>query len=139
MEEYMIERVHEHITAELQQNARTDTIFVLTAIVLNLLTLGINSAVAGGSGENGTTWIVFFTFVALVIVVNFVAEIGLLKGKQTRTKLINGLLKMYKDQGVEGYYDPSLLGNYNTRYNLFLLTVVVTGLIAIIVPLVLMF
>jgi hypothetical protein len=136
---YMIERVHEHIIAELQQNTRTDTIFILTAIFLNLLTLGINSAVVGGSGSNrdATTWVVFFTFIVLVIVVNFVVEIGLLKGKQTRTKLIKGLLKMYKDQGVEGYYDASLLSNYNTRYNLFLLTVVVTGLIAIIVPLIL--
>ena len=135
----MIERVHEHITAELQQSARTDTIFVITAIVLNLLTLGINSAVAGGSDKDGTTWTIFFTFVVLVIVVNFVAEVGLLKGKQTRAKLTSGLLKMYKDQGVEGYYDPSLLSNYNTRYNLFLLTVVVTGLIAITVPLILIF
>jgi hypothetical protein len=133
----MIERVHEHIIAELQQNTRTDTVFIVTAILLNLLSLGINSAVAGGSNKTTTTWVVFFTFVALVIVVNFVVEIGLLKGKQTRIKLINGLLKMYKDQGVEGYYDVSLLSNYNTRYNLFLLAVVFTGLIAIIVPLIL--
>jgi hypothetical protein len=69
-------------------------------------------------------------------VVNFVVVIGLLKGKQTRIKLINGLLKMYKDQGVEGYYDASLLTNYGTRYNLFLLAIVFTGLIAIVVPLV---
>ena len=135
----MIERVHEHIITELQQNARTDTIFVLTAILLNLLTLGINSAIASGGDKDTTTWTVFFTFVCLLIVVNFVAEIGLLKGKQTRTKLLNGLLKMYRDQGVEGYYDASLLSNYNTRYNLFLLTVVFTGLIAIVVPLILIF
>jgi hypothetical protein len=133
----MIERVHEHIIAELQQNTRTDTVFILTAILLNLLALGINSGVASGSDRDATTWIVFFTFVCLVIVVNFVVEIGLIKGKQTRIKLISGLMKMYKDQGVEGYYDESLLSNYNTRYNLFLLAVVVTGLIAIIVPLVL--
>ena len=135
----MIERVHEHIIAELQQNARTDTIFVLTEIILNLLTLGINSAVVSGSNREATTWIVFFTFVALLVVVNFVVEIGLIKGRQTRTKLINGLLKMYKDQGVEGYYDASLLSNYNTRYNLFMLVVIFTGMIALVVPLVLIF
>jgi len=82
-------------------------------------------------------WVIFFAFVFLVIVINIVAEIGLTKGRQTRMMLINGLLRMYKDQGVEGYYDASLLNNYNTRYKLFLLTIVVTGLIAIIVPLVL--
>ena len=133
----MIEQVHKHIIAELQQNTRTDTIFVLTAIILNLLTLGINSGVASSSDNGATMWIVFFAFVCLVIVVNIVAEIGLTKGRQTRMMLINGLLKMYKDQGVEGYYDASLLSNYNARYKLFLLTIVVTGLIAIIVPLVL--
>ncbi len=133
----MIERVHEHIITELQQSTRTDTVFVLAAILLNLLTLGINSAVASGADKDATTWVVFFTFVCLVIVVNFVSAVGLLKGKQTRIKLISGLLKMYKDQGVEGYYDASLLSNYATRYNLFLLVVIVTGLIAIIVPLIL--
>lgn len=133
----MIERVHKHIIMELQQNTRTDTIFVLTAIILNLLTLGINSIVASSSDNGATMWIVFFAFVCLIIVVNIVAEIGLTKGRQTRMMLINGLLKMYKDQGVEGYYDASILSGYNTRYKLFLLTIVVTGLIAIIVPLVL--
>ncbi len=97
----MIERVHEHIITELQQNTRTDTIFILTAIILNLLTLGINSAVAGTSNDrDATMWTVFFTFIALLIVVNFVVEVGLLKGRHTRTKLINGLLKLYKYQGV---------------------------------------
>lgn len=130
----MIERVHEHIITELQQNARTDTIFILTAIFLNLIALGVNSAVSSERDIDATTWIVFFTFVCLVIVINLIVVLGLLRGKETRVKLINGLLKMYKDQGVEGYYDASLLRNYSTRYNLFLLAVVVTGLIAIVVP-----
>jgi len=42
----MIERVHEHIISELTSNARTDTIFVITAILLNLLSMGINSGLA---------------------------------------------------------------------------------------------
>jgi len=130
----MIERVHEHITQELQQNARTDTIFILTAIFLNLVTLGINSGQASRNPKDATAWIVFFTFTALVIVINFVVVNGLLKGKQMRTKLITGLLKMYKDNNVEGYYDPTLLTNYSTRYNLFLLAVGFTGVVALLVP-----
>lgn len=47
---------------------------------------------------------------------------------------MNGLLKMYRDQGVEGYYDASLLSHYDTRYNLFILAVVFTGLISNVVP-----
>ena len=129
----MIERVHEHIIDELGTNARTDTIFVVAAIILNLVTLGINSGLASSRGDTTQT-IVMFTFVALIIVVNFVAEIGLIRGRQMRKKLLNGLLKMCKDQGVEGYYDASLMGDYTIRYNLFMLTVLFTGLIAIIIP-----
>ncbi len=128
----MIERVHQHIIEELQQNARTDTIFIITSILLNLLTLAVNSGVAQGKSANRT--IVMLVFVSLTIVVNLVVIIGILKGKQTRSRLLSGLIKMYKDQGVDGYYDPSLLGNYSTRYNLFILVVVFVGLIAIIVP-----
>jgi hypothetical protein len=137
----MIERVHEHIITELGQNTRTDTIFVLTAIVLNLIALGTNSAIAASNSYRGpetSTVIVMFTFVALVLVVNFVVEVGLIRGRQMRGKLLSGLLKMYKDQGVEGYYDSSLLSNYNTRYNLFMLVVLFTGLVALIVPFIVM-
>src|SRR4030065_579908 len=107
----MIERVHEHIINELNSNSRTDTIFVLAAIMLNLITLGVNSGVAS-SGNQGTATIVMFTVVALIVIVNFVSEIGLLRGRQMRKKLLTGLLRMYKDQGVEGYYDASLLADY---------------------------
>lgn len=129
----MIERVHEHIISELKQNTWTDIIFVLTAILLNLVALGVNSAVAA-VGDTMTQTIIMVMFTILIIVVNFVAILGLQRGKQTRQKLTEGLLKMYRDQGVDGYYDESLLGNYETRYNLFILVVIVTGVVAIVVP-----
>jgi hypothetical protein len=130
----MIERVHEHIIGELKSNTQTDTIFILTAVILNLVTLGINSAISAASRNNTSQSIVMFIFVALILVINFVAEIGLIRGRQMRKKLLDGLLKMYKDQGVEGYYDPSLLSDYKTRYNLFMLVVLFTGVIAIVIP-----
>ena len=130
----MIEYVHKHIVTELQQNTRTDIIFIITAILLNLLALGINSVMAEGSKRDVSQFIVMFIVVALIIVVNLIVVIGLLKGKQTRGKLIGGLLKMYKDQKVAGYYDSSLLVNYNTRYNLFILVVVFIGAMAIAIP-----
>ena len=73
-------------------------------------------------------------FVALIVVVNLVVIFGLLKGRQTRLKLLKGLINMYSDEGVAKYYDESLLTNYNTRYSLFILVVVFTGIIAAIVP-----
>ena len=130
----MIEQVHKHIVSELQQNTRTDTIFIITAILLNLLSLGTNSVMAGESREDTSLFLVMFIMVALVIVVNAVVITGLIKGKQTRGKLINGLIKMYKDNNVDKYYDSSLLLNYNIRYNLFILVVVFIGAIAIAIP-----
>ena len=133
-EKAMIEHVHTHIISELQQNTKTDIIFILSSIVLNLITLAVNSGSVEKSRTDNTILVVMFIFVALVILINLVAIFGILKGKQTRTKLLKGLLLMYKDQNVEKYYDESLLSSYSVRYNLFIMVVVCTGIIAIVVP-----
>jgi hypothetical protein len=130
----MLEHVHKHITSELQQNAKTDIIFILASIALNLITLGINSGLVEKSRTDDTVLMVMFIFVGLVILINIVAIFALLKGKQTRTKLLNGLITMYRDQQVDKYYDESLLSSYSVRYNLFIMVVVCTGVISIIVP-----
>jgi hypothetical protein len=133
----MIERVHEHIISELGTNSRADTIFILTGVILNLLVLAINSVIAS-SDPNTAATIVMFALVALLIVVNLIVELGLIRGRQTRVKLLNGLLKMYKDQGVAEYYDQSLLSDYRTRYNLFMFGVLFIGIVALIIPFVLL-
>jgi hypothetical protein len=133
----MLEYVHNHITKELEQNTKTDIIFILAAIVLNLITLAINSGLVEKSRTESSTLAVMFVFVLLIVIVNIVVIFGLLKGRQTRMKLITGLLLMYRDQNVSKYYDESLLGNYNVRYNLFIMVVVCTGVIATIVPFIL--
>lgn len=133
----MIEHVHKHITSELQQNTRTDIIFILTAIILNLITLAVNSGMSETSRTDNSSLIVMFIFVGLIVMVNLVVIVGLLKGKQTREKLLNGLIKMYEDQNVNQYYDLKLLENYNTRYNLFIMVVVFTAIIATIIPFIL--
>jgi len=133
----MIERVHEHIISELGTNSRADTIFILTGIILNLIVLAINSGIAS-SDPNTAATIVMFALVALLIVVNLIVELGLIRGRLTRTKLLNGLLKMYKDQGVADYYDQSLLSDYRTRYNLFMFGVLFIGIVALIIPFVLL-
>lgn len=133
----MLEHIHKHITAELNQNTKTDTIFILTAIILNMITLGINSGMVEKSRTDNSMLIVMFLFVVLIVLVNIVVIFGLSKGKDTRNKLVSGLMKMYRDEKVDQYYDSSLLGNYNTRYNLFIMVVICTGLIAIVVPFVL--
>lgn len=133
----MIEHVHSHITSEIQQNTKTDTIFILTSIALNLITLAVNSGLVEQSRSENSTLIVMFVFVVLIVMVNIVVIIGLIKGRQTRNKLTNGLITMYRDQNVSKYYDETLLNNYNIRYSLFILVVVCTGVIATVVPFIL--
>lgn len=130
----MLAHIHNHIISELQQNTKTDTIFIIAAILLDLIALSVNSGIAEESRTKDNLLIVMILFVALIVVVNLVVIFGLLKGRQTRSKLLKGLLNMYRDEGVAKYYDESLLGNYNARYILFILVVSFTGVIAAIVP-----
>ncbi len=133
----MLERLHEHILDELKVNTKTDTIFILTSILLNFIALGINSMIAEGDKQSSDI-IIFILFIILSCVINLIAITGLKRGKQSRFKLLSGLVKMYKDQNVDEYYDSSILDTYNARYTLFTIVVVSTGVIAVIVPFVLM-
>ena len=131
----MIERVHEHLTGELRQNARTDTIFVLTAIALSLVVLAVNSSFASEEGGVEST-VVMFVLITFQVVVIAAVIFGLLKGKRMRLVILGGLLQMYKDNGVEAYYDESLLKSYSTRYHIFIAVVVLLGVVSIVVPLI---
>jgi hypothetical protein len=130
----MIERVHEHLFGELRQNTRTDTIFILTAILLNLLVMGVNSAVVMEDSNGSVETSIMYIFILFSVVVNVAAIFGLLKGKRMRLLLLNGLIKMYKDQQVEQYYDPLLLRSYSIRYYIFITVVVFVGLVSIAIP-----
>ncbi len=136
----LLTTVHQHILSELKVNTKTDTTFVISSIFINVAILSTNSIIASTDYEDSiaTKLIIMSLFVILLLVVNLVAEIGLIKGRQTRFKLISGLIKMYKDNEVDGYYDKSILDSYNTRYRLFMIVVLVTGLIALVVPIVIM-
>lgn len=139
----MLEKVHQHIVSELRQGARTDTIFVVTAVVFNLIVLGINSAVAGDAvsqqGDSSTNDLILTIFMVMTILVNGIATAALYIGKQTRNTLLRGLLTMYRDNKVDQYYDSSLLTGYNKRYLLFTGIILCLAITAIVVPLVIRF
>ena len=134
----MLEQVHEHIIGELRQSARTDTVFVITAIAFNLIVLGINSGVAGAAAGGGSlaSDIVLGVFITLSFVVNGIAIAGLFFGSRTRSRLLKGLLAMYRDNGVDQYYDAALLANYSRRYWLFIGAIASLALTSIVVPLI---
>ena len=128
----MIEKVHEHIVNELQQSARTDTIFIITAVLFNLIVLGINSALASNDS-------VLVVFIIMGIIVNVISITALSTGKNTRNRLLKGLLSMYQDNQVDKYYDASLLTHYNKRYLLFTGVIACLMLVSIVVPLLIRF
>lgn len=134
----MLKEVHEHVVNELEQNAKTDTVFVVAAVLFNLIVLGINWGVADSARRQeqagANDWILLLLFVATLLI-NFFAVKALLAGKVTRGKLLSGLIEMYKDNDVQKYYDPSLLDSYSTRYKLFVAVLLSLALISILVPL----
>lgn len=135
----MLKQVHEHITSELQQNARTDTIFVVTAIIFNLIVMGINSGVAGeaaSANANSSNDLILGVFIIMSLLINGIAVTALNFGKKNREKLICGLLDMYQDNEVAKYYNESLMMAYGKRYLLFTGIIISLALTGIIVPLI---
>jgi hypothetical protein len=135
----MIEKVHQHIINELQQSTRTDTIFVLTAILFNLIVLAINSGIASNAvsqNAKASDDFLLAIFIVMTLVVNFISIKALSTGKNTRGKLLQGLLLMYKDNQVDKYYDTSLLSNYDKRYFSFTVVILCIAFTSIMVPLV---
>ena len=138
----MLEQVHDHIVSELGQSSRTDTIFVVTAIIFNLIVLAINSGVAiAATEENASTPndLILAVFIAMTVLINILAVVGLIMGRRTRGTLLSGLVAMYHDNDVDKYYDPSLLSNYGVRYLLFTGVIVTLAVTAIVVPLIIRF
>ncbi|MCL2092927.1 MAG: hypothetical protein FWH12_01920 [Treponema sp.] len=128
----MLDRLHEHILDELRINARSDTKFILSAIIINFTSLAVNAALSNAPGLSQI--LIMFCFVTLTIAICVISLVGLVRGRQASKKLISGLVEMYRDNGVQKYYDVSLLDHYKLRYNMFILAILFTGFIAIIVP-----
>ena len=138
----MLKQVHEHIVNELQQNARTDTIFVVTAIAFNLIVLGINSSVAAEAGRvraDASDDLILAVFIGMSLLVNAIATIALNTGRRSRETLIKGLLSMYQDNDVAKYYDTSLVEGYRRRYLLFSAVILCLAATSILVPLIIRF
>ncbi len=138
----MLGQVHDHIVKELSESSRTDTIFVLTAIVFNLIVLAINFGVATEATleEGDATYdIILAIFIVMTVLLNMVAVAALVLGRRTRRILLDGLVEMYRDNGVDKYYEPSLISNYGARYLLFAGVIATLAVTAIVVPLIIRF
>ena len=138
----MLGQVHDHIVRELGESSRTDTIFVLTAIVFNLIVLAINFGVASEAaveGEAATYDIILTVFMVMTALLNVMAIAALVLGRRTRRLLLGGLVAMYRDNDVDKYYEPTLMSNYGVRYLLFAGVVATLAVTAIVVPMIIRF
>ena len=138
----MLQQVHDHIVKELGESSRTDTIFVLTAIVFNLIVLGVNSGIAAAAIEEdpATTFdLVLGVLGVVTVLLNVVAVTALALGRRTRRTLLDGLVAMYRDNQADKYYDPSLMSNYGVRYLLFAGVIATLAVTAVLVPLIIRF
>ena len=138
----MLSQVHDHLVKELGDSSRTDTIFVLTAIVFNLIVLGINFGVAteAAAEDDAATYdIILAVFIVMTVLLNAVAVAALVLGRRTRRILLGGLVAMYRDNDVDRYYEPTLMSNYGVRYLLFAGVIGTLAVTAILVPLVIRF
>jgi hypothetical protein len=135
----MIDKIHDHIVSELGHSSRTDTIFVITAIIFNLIVLGVNSGISAASVDSDETFVtdlVLVVFIVMTLLINGISVVALNLGRRTRKMLLDGLVEMYRDHGADKYYNLSLITNYGVRYILFSAVIITLGLTAIIVPLI---
>ena len=140
----MLEKLHEHVVAEIEQSNRTDTLVVVVAIFFNVITLCSNSTVSaiwfdlmGGEVSELGINLYLGAMVVLTIGLNAIALAGLVTGRKVREKLLGGLVTMYADNKVEKYYDSSLISNYRARYRIFSGLTLLFAAAAIVVPLIL--
>lgn len=135
----MLERLHEHVVNELGQSSRTDTIFVVVAVLFNLIALAVNSSIASSNSydRSADNDIILVIMIVMTIMVNTISILGLMVGRGTRQRLLTGLITMYRDNQIDQYYDTSLVLNYGKRYTLFGAIIIVLGVTAILVPVIL--
>lgn len=133
----MLQEVHGHIVSELHQNAKTDTVLVVTAVVFNLVVLAINCSLAAVAAAASALQanLIFGLLIIATVLINTFASRALLTGRAARLKLISGLVAIYKDNDVDKYYDASLLVLYGKRYKFFFGVIFSLATVAIVVPL----
>jgi len=129
---FVIDKMHDYLTKEMAQNKHVDSIFMLLGIVFNLMMLAINSAAQ--SSKDQSFLIVFF---ALGVLVTTITVAILLKGNDTRDKLMKGLVAMYEDNDVIKYLDKSIMKNDAARNRLEIVVIVATCVTSIVIPILL--
>lgn len=130
----MLPQLHQHVLSELDRSVRADTVFVFGAVVLDVVSIAANSALASSKGTAGE--IVFWLLMAGVLIVTVVAAAALRNGTKGCFAYHEALMSMYEKQGVAEYFPKEGIRTGLTRYRLYFGLVCVLGAIAVAVPLI---
>ncbi len=143
----MKERIHEQISNELKQANKSDLVSVVITVIVTFILFGI--AVGTAFSSVGTVFIsmsgrtpevsalatiIMWVSIAAIVAINWFFVRALLQNKARRAKLNEGLMKLYKDEGLDQYYDGSIFKSYETRYNTYAVIVGTVGALSVIVP-----
>jgi hypothetical protein len=130
----MLPQLHQHVLSELDRSVRADTVFVFGAVVLDVVSIAANSALAGSKGTAAE--IVFWLFMAGVLVVTLIAAAALRNGTKGCLAYHEALLSMYEKQGVAEHFPKEGIRTGLTRYRLYFGLVCILGSLAVAVPLI---
>lgn len=130
----MLPQLHQHVLSELDRSVRADTVFVFGAVVLDVVSIAANSALASSKGTAGE--IVFWLFMGGVLVVTVIAATALRNGTKGCLAYHQALMSMYEKQGVAEHFPQEGIRTGLTRYRLYFGLVCVLGAIAVAVPLI---
>ena len=157
----MKDSLHQDIIAELNQTTRTDTTTAIVGVILNLIFLLVNSLIAGGVWTEGRNYsgvikddpmavpdviittefelgmmLILIILISSIIAINVFIIRAMSAGKERRIKLSESLQKMYKEEDLDKFYDPSIIKGYEARYGLYTKIVGTLGLLAVLIPIV---
>jgi hypothetical protein len=154
----MKEAILEQMSKELKLATRIDLVTVIVAVAVTLtlfpvaaifaassvgsiagsLSGGITGGLAGMVTKtfNTTPTIIMFVCLLAILAIDWCAARMLMSNKKQRAKVNEAMTKLYKDEGMDQYYDGSIFKSYETRYNLFVVIVAAVGALSIIVPLI---
>ena len=114
----MIPQLHQHVLSELDRSIRADTVFVFGAVVLDVVSIGVNSILAQSKAGNSS--IIFVLFMVAVVAVSFIAAAALRNGTKGCLAFHQALMAMYEQNGVGNLYPADGIRTGINRYRLYL-------------------
>jgi len=142
----MIEGIHKHLLSELDRAGRSDTIFVLAGVSFNLLVLLINwvqaisiESASAYDRNAAESQIIFAIFLVGALVVSTACLLTLTNSRNICIKCHAALLQIYEDTEVAKYMPEGIGALGKRKFILSFIVVGGTGLLAVGVPLVVIF